>query len=121
MPDEPTPPGDAISVNIRVQLQEFKIPPIQDALVLGKEASIGCDAVRRSLNLLHVAPFEHIPLTGDMEDAVVGDVLVRRSLLNKIPREKLLRLILERVKPFMGAEEILDLKIDAEIFFEHQA
>jgi hypothetical protein len=120
MSEGPQHPADGVSVSIRLQFQEFKIPPVRDALVLGKKAPIGCEAVRRSLTLLHVAPFEHIELSGDNADPVVGDILVRQSVLNKIPREKLIRLILERIKPFMTAEEILHLQIEAEVSLEHQ-
>lgn len=120
MPDQPTPSANAVSVNVRVQFHEFRIPPVQDALVLGKDASIGTEAMRRSLTLLHVAPFEHIALAGDHEDDVVGDILVRRTVLNKIPRDKLIRLIVDRVKGFMTAQEILHLQIDAEVCLEHQ-
>lgn len=120
MPELSEHPANNVSVNVRLQFQEFKIPPVHDALVLGKKSPIGSDAVRRSLTLLHVAPFEHIKLSGDEEDDVVGDILVRTSLLNKIPRAKLIRLVVDRLKPFMGAEEILHLQLDAEVSLEHQ-
>lgn len=112
--------ANTVSINVRVQFREFRIPPIQDALILGKEASIGCEAMRRSLTLLHVAPFEHIALEGEQQDDVVGDILVRRTVLNKIPRDKLISLVVERVKGFMTAQEILHLEIDTELSLEHQ-
>lgn len=120
MPEQSEHPANNVSVNIRLEFQEFKIPPVRDALVLGKKAPIGNEAIRRSLTLLHAAPFEHIELKGENEDDVVSDILVRQSVLNKIPRNKLIRLILDRVKPFMAAEEILHLRIDAEVSLEHQ-
>ena len=120
MPEPSDHPADTVSVNVRLQFQEFKIPPVHDALVLGKKSPIGSEAVRRSLTLLHVAPFEHIELKGENADAIVGDILVRNSVLNKIPREKLIRVVIDRVKPFMTAEEILHLHIEAEVSLEHQ-
>lgn len=120
MPEPSKHPSNNVSVNIRLQFQEFRIPPVQDALVLGKKVPIGSDAIRRSLTLLHVSPFEHIELNGENEDDVVGDILVRKSVLNKIPRDKLIRLVLDRVKPFTTAEEILHLKLEAEVVLEHQ-
>jgi hypothetical protein len=120
MPDQPKHPADNVSVKIWLQCQEFKIPPIRDALVLGKNATIGCEAMRRALTLLHVEPFEHIDLSGDDEDDVVGDVLVRRSVLNKVPRGKLIRFLVGRVKPFMTVDEILHLRVDVEVCLEDQ-
>jgi hypothetical protein len=116
----PEHPASSASVNVRLQFQEFRIPPVHDALVLGKKSPIGSEAVRRSLTLLHVAPFQHIELSGAHEDDVVGDILVRNSVLNKIPPDNLIRLVVDRVKPFMTAEEILHLRLDAEVSLEHQ-
>jgi hypothetical protein len=120
MPESSEHSANNVSVNVRIQFQEFKIPPVHDALVLGKKAPIGSDAIRRSLTLLHVAPFEHIELNGETEDDVVGDILVRNSVLNKIPRDKLIRLVIDRVKPFMTADEILHVHLEAEVSLEHQ-
>jgi hypothetical protein len=120
MPEPIEQPTNGVSFNIRVRMQEFKIPPVEDALVLGKDASISCEAMRRSLTLLHVAAFEHIELKGEYEDDRLGDILVRRTVLNKIPRDKLIRLIIDRIKPFMAAEEILHLRVDTEVSLEHQ-
>ncbi len=120
MAEQSKHPSNGVSVNVRVQFQEFKIPPVQDALVIGKRASIGCEAMHRSLTLLHVAAFERIEFKGDCENEIVGDLLVRQTLLNKIPREKLIDLVMVRIKPFMTAEEILHLRIEAEVTLEHQ-
>ena len=89
-------------------------------LVLGTRCPIGSEAVRRSLTLLHVAPFENLKLNGEDEDDVVGDILVRTSLLNKLPRKKLLGLVRDRVKPFMTADEILRVDLEVEVALEHQ-
>lgn len=120
MPEDSEHPANGVSVNVRLQFQEFKIPPVRDALVMGQKSPIGNEAVRRSLTLLHVAPFELIELNGENEDDIVGAILVRNSVLNKIPRDKLVRLVVERVKPFMTAEEILHLHLEAEVSLEHQ-
>lgn len=120
MPAQSEHRANAVSINIQIRFQEFKIPPVQDALVIGREASIGIEAMRRSLTLLQLAPFDHVAMQGDHEDDIVGAILVRRTVLNKIPRDKLIRLIIDRIKPFMTAEEIMHLHIDAEISLEHQ-
>jgi hypothetical protein len=67
-----------------------------------------------------VSPFEHIELKGDREDDVVGDILVRASLLNKVSHDRLINYLLGRVKSFMTPEEILHLRIEAEVSVEDQ-
>jgi hypothetical protein len=101
---------------LKARVKEFSIPPISDGLVLGKDSPIGCVAIRRSLELLMVTPFEHIEV-GDADD-VVGDILVRQSLLRRISRERLVEFVLHRIKPMMGPEEILHLELTVEVLIE---
>lgn len=102
--DEPT-------YNLRVRVKEFAIPPVRDALVVGRDAPIGSVALRSALRLLAPSPFDTVAL----EDDVVGDLLVRSAVLRRVPAERLVAFVLARVKPLMTATEILHLDIDAEV------
>ena len=104
------------SITVRMHVREFTMPPIQDALVLGKKTPIGCEAMRKALALLHVSPFEHI----EINDDVVGNILVRSSVLKKIPRDKLVRLLLHHVKPLMTDQECIHLELQPELILEEQ-
>jgi len=103
--------ADQSHLEVRMRLRVFVVPPINDALVVGKNAPIGSEAWRRALALLHVYPFELIKL----EDDIIEEILVQTRILRKIPKEKLLALILKKVKPFMSAEEVIHLDIQAEL------
>lgn len=94
---------------ITAHIKEYAIPPIKDMLVLGKNAPIGCIAMRRALELLVKTPFEHIELTGD---DTIGDLLVRQPLLRRLPPEKLIQYVLTHIKPMMGPEEVLHAELD---------
>jgi hypothetical protein len=96
---------------IRARLSEFDIPPIRDGLVLGKSSAIGCVAMRNALELLHAAPFEHI----EMQDEVISDILVRKGILRRMPKEKLIQFVLMRIKPMMDETEIMHLELKAEV------
>lgn len=98
-------------------MKEFAIPVINDGLVLGRAAPIGCVAFRKALELLVTTPFEHI----EMDDEVIGDILVRRAILRRLPREQLVAFVLQRLKPLMGPEEILHLDLTAEILIEEES
>lgn len=102
---------------IQAKIKEFTLPPVFDGLVLGKNAPIGSIAFSRALELLVVTPFEHIPI----EDDIIGDILVRQNILRRIPRSKLKDFVLQHVKPMMGANEVMHLEIDVEVFFEEPA
>lgn len=103
--------------DLRVHLNEFILPPIMDGLVLGCLSPIGHVAVGKAMSLLSTTAFTHIPV----EDDVIADVLVRNAILRKLPEDELKRFILEEIKPLMGPEEILHLKLDVEVIVERMA
>lgn len=102
---------------LKARVREFGIPPIRDGLVLGKSSPIGCVALRKALNLLGASPFAHI----EIEDDVVSDIVVRQTLLRRIPRETLIAFVLDRIKPLMEPEEILHLDLEAEVLLEEES
>ena len=95
-------------------MREFIIPPINDALIIGKNAPIGSEAMRRALSLLHGAPFDMIKV----DDDIVSEILVRNTILKKIQQENFIKLIIKKVKPFMSVDEVIHLDILVEMFFE---
>jgi hypothetical protein len=99
---------------LKARIREFALPPINDGLVLGCRAPIGCTAMCKALELLVTLPFEHIPV----EDEVIGDILVRQAILRKVSKEYLIDFVLHRIKPLMGPEEILHLELTAELLIE---
>lgn len=106
---------DSASRTLRAKVREFTIPPIQDGLVVGRDAAIGCSALRRAIQLLVSSPFEHLELEGD---DVISDILVRSAILRRVPKAALISFVQRKVKPYMGADEILHFSIDAEISLE---
>ena len=98
--------------HISAQIGEYAIPPLKDMLVLGKQAPIGCIAMRRAIELLVIATYEHI----EIEDDVISDILVRQRLLQRISRDKLIDFVLTHVKPLMGIDEVMHASIDVKVF-----
>jgi hypothetical protein len=100
---------------INARIDEYIVPPIKDMLVLGKDAPIGCIAMRRALELLVKTPFEHIEIEND---DVISDILVRQPLLRRLPREGLIRHVLAHIKPLMGPEEVMHVELDVRVELE---
>jgi hypothetical protein len=101
---------------IKARVREFGVPPIHDALVLGKNSHIGCAAIRKAVEFLVASPFDHI----EFEDDVISDIIVRRSILRRMPEEKLVAFVLSQIKPLMAADEILHLDLEVEIAIERE-
>ncbi len=99
---------------IRARVREVSLPPIHDALVLGRESPIGCAAIRKALDLVSVVTFKHFKVPDD----VISDVLVRAPIVVLVPWPKLLGFILERIKPLMGPDDILHLDLETEVTVE---
>jgi hypothetical protein len=102
------------SIVIKMKAREFSIPPITDALVVGIDAPIGSEALRRSISLLHGAPFDSI----QTEDDVIDQIFVRSAIVKKTGRERLLEIVLTRIKPFMSPDEVIHLDISVELNLE---
>ncbi len=101
---------------VSARISEYEIPPIRHALVLGRDAAIGCQAVRRALSLLIKSPFAHI----ELDDEIISDILIRENLLRRLPEEQLIAFVLKHVKPLMGSEEVLELELDIEVLVSTQ-
>jgi hypothetical protein len=97
--------------HLRARIKEFVLPPIEDGLVLGNQSPIGHIAVSKALSLLSSTSYQHVPI----EDDIISDVLIRSSILRKIPTEVIVGFVLREIKPLMGAEEILHLHLDVEL------
>jgi hypothetical protein len=115
--DGPAPVGSEMKSRVSARVTEFGYPPVHDALVLGVHAPLGTEAFKGALGLLVSVPFEHVTV----EDDVIGSLLVRTSVLRRVSREKFLDFVLRRVKPLMGAEEILHLDVTVEVELDDDA
>jgi hypothetical protein len=104
------------TLKLTLRIREFGIPPVHDGLVLGRNAPIGCVAMQKAVALLHAAPFERI----EIDDEVIRDLLIRSNILLRVPRDRLVALVIERIKPRMAAEEIMHLQLEAELVLEDQ-
>lgn len=100
---------------LRVRAREFIIPPVKDALLIGRRSPVGHVAMQRSLALLSPDAFEALPVA---DHPSVGTVLVRRAILLKVPRERVVAFLLDRLGPMMADTEILHVDLDVEIELE---
>lgn len=76
---------------ITMRISEFEMPPMQDVLIVGKRAPIGPEAARRMVDILSPDQYEIVKVDHPAIEAVV----VRKSLFNMLPQDKLIELILE--------------------------
>ncbi len=104
----PNEPKFLITARIK---EEFSIPPITDGLIIGKEAAIGVNALQKALRLLIPDEFDHI----EIQDEIINSMLIRSSITKRLSQKRVVHFLLEQVKPFMVADDILQLQLDTEI------
>ena len=108
--------SESPTTTVRLRARKFDVPPFRDCLVIGRRSPIGCIAIKKALKLLRGNSFDDL----HPDDDVVSDILVRTDILRMLPKEKLIDLILRRVKPLMGESEIMHIEIDVEVVLEDQ-
>lgn len=106
--------GANMKYTIKARVREFGVPPIHDVLVLGKQSTIGCAAIRKAIEYLVASPFEHL----EFEDDVISDIIVRSAITRRVPKEKLIAFVVSQIKPLMAPNEILHLDLEVEVGIE---
>lgn len=76
---------------IVMRLSEFEMPPMQDVLIVGRKAPIGPEAARRMVDILSPDQYEIVKVEHPKIEAIV----IRKSLITMISKEKLVPLILD--------------------------
>lgn len=104
-----SPPGPKFLLQARIK--EFAIPPITDGLIIGREAAIGTIALQKALKLLIPDHFEQVTI----DDDIVADVLIKSILLRRLTKERLIKFLIEQIKPFMSPQDILHVQLEMEI------
>lgn len=81
----------ARKAEIIMRLSEFEVPPMQDVLIVGRKAPIGPEAARRMVDILSPEQYEIV----DVKHPIIEAVVLRKSLISMIDKEKLIELVLE--------------------------
>jgi hypothetical protein len=100
---------NTMKYSVSMTLQEIKLPPFDEILVLGKNSPHGKNGISKSFELLLPNGFEII----DVNENNVEAVFVNKRIMTKLPKEKLIKLLRDKVFPFISEGELLkvDLKI----------
>ncbi len=96
---------------ISMRFSEFEMPPMQDILIVGKKAPIGPEAARRMVDILSPDQYEIVRIEHQCVEAVV----VRRTILNMLPQDKLIPIIMEEVERIANEDMIIKAQVNITI------
>jgi hypothetical protein len=97
--------------DITIKLSEFEIPPMQDILLVGKRAPIGPEAVRRMVDAVSPEQYEIVRLNHEVFEAVV----VKKSLLRLLPKEKLLPVVIDEGNRIASENMVIKAQVNITI------
>ncbi len=98
----------------RARCRTFELPPIRDAVVVGRQAPVALDSLEQTLRLTGRDDL----VSWAIQDDIVGAIIARRSLLQKITQPVFTQFVLHRVKPIMVSREVLRVDFDVEVIVE---
>ena len=91
---------------IQLSFEGIKLPPFQDILVVGKNSFQGKIGLSKALEMLVPNTFEFI----EVKDKRVEAIFVNKYILKKMSSKKIIKLLAEKVFPFVSDGELL--KVD---------
>ncbi|MCK9222533.1 MAG: hypothetical protein M0Q40_07910 [Limnochordia bacterium] len=83
--------GYSKRAEINMRFSEFEMPPMQDVLIVGRKAPIGPEAARRMVDIL--SPDQYV--IERFDHPIIEALVIKKSLLNLLPKEKLVSTILD--------------------------
>ncbi|MCG8542380.1 MAG: hypothetical protein MJA82_20965 [Clostridia bacterium] len=93
---------------IQMSLSEFEIPPMQDALIIGKNSPIGPEATRRMVDILSPNQYEIVKVDHPIIEALV----IRKLLMDMIPKDKLIHIILNEGEKVANETTIIKAQLN---------
>lgn len=101
-------PPSKKQLELRLSGQAFEIPPLWDALLIGRQAPIGPEAAKRMADSMAPGQFELVRIQG----APVEAMLVRKTLLKALTPEALTEFLLEEFAPLISEDQVVRVQVE---------
>lgn len=100
--------------SVQLSFEEIRLPPFEDILILGKKCPQGRIGVSRSFEFLVPNEFEVF----EIDDAAIEAVFINKRVLKKMDKDIVLKILNEKVFPFVSECEILKVNFKLKIFYD---
>jgi len=102
-----------ITYNVDLEFESVRLPMITDMLVIGKKVPQGKNGIMMSFQLIAPDVFELLDIG---ENDTVEAVIVNKSILRKLPKERILSILKQNVFPHVVKGETLKVDFSVQIF-----
>jgi len=106
---------DSARYSVSLNFEGIKLPPFEDILLLGRRCPHGKIGIAKCLDLLSPEGFELVELDND----VVQALLVSKRMLKRMPIDKIISILKEKVFPFITNGEIVKINFNVKIYFDN--
>jgi hypothetical protein len=98
--------------SVQLSFEEIRLPPFEDILILGRKCPQGRIGVSKSFEYLVPNEFEVFEIT----DSLVETVFINKRVLKKMDKDNIIRILKERVFPYVSESEIIKVDFKIKIF-----
>ena len=103
------------SFSVNLDFEVINFPPVSDILILGKKTSQGKYGVLQSFQLITPDVFELLEISDDFDENVEA-VIVNKSILKKLPKEEVLKILKKHIFPFVSKGETIRVNFNIRLF-----
>ena len=100
--------------SINLSFEEIRLPPFEDVLIIGRKSPHGKMGISKSFQYLIPNEFEIF----EIDDEAIETVFINNRILKKMNHVQVLKILEERVFPYVSACEILKVNFKVKIFYE---
>jgi len=102
-----------LKYSIDLSFEEIRLPPFQDILIVGRKCPQGKIGLSKSFEYLVPNEF----LSFNVDDEIVEAVFINKRVLNKIDKESVMRILKEKVFPYVSECEILKIDFKVRMYY----
>ena len=100
--------------SVKLSFEEIRLPPFEDILIIGKKSPYGKMGITKAFQYLVPDEFETLVI----DDKIVEAVFVNKKILKKFDQKQILKILNEKVFPYISACEILKVEFKLKIFYD---
>lgn len=106
--------SDNRKYSLNLSFEEIQLPPFEDILIIGKKCPQGKFGLYKSFELLVPNEFDVF----EVDDSIVEAVFINRRILRKMDKDLVIKILSQRVFPYISELEILKVNFKVKVFFE---
>lgn len=100
--------------SVQLSFEEIRLPPFEDILILGKKCPHGKIGVYKSFEFLVPNEFDVF----EIDDVIVDAVFINKRVLKKMDKDRIIKILKDKVFPFISECEILKVDFILKIFYD---